>query len=327
MSAGGPDRSPSARLAQASQRLNILAHELDIAVAEASGPGVQRDLLAGVSRRLSSHALDLAEITFAVAEDVVSSSGDPRAERSAAALGRVSRIIEPVFEAASELAAHVLTCAEKAGRARGPLTAADLSALDAPITRLLDENEHLITGAGLATARHALADQELWMRWWVLGPGGPSRLCPQLDPRASRFYDYPSAVWFSESARDLAPHLAPPHFDGGGTDTWMVTATVPVVLRGQLVGLACAELTLERIGALVAPALQAMPARAALVSPEGLVVASTHPEMHPGEVARHVADAPRHEGATFAELSPGLTIARSPALAWWLLADWTTRTG
>lgn len=324
MSGHSPDRSTSARLAQASERLNILAHELHIAVAEASDSGPHSDLLGWVSSRLSSQALDLAEITFAVAEDVVSSSGDPRAERSAAALGRVSRIIEPIFDAASEIAAHLMTCAEKAARGRGSLTAAHLSTLDPPITRLLAENKHLITGAGVATALHALADQELWMQWWVHGPSGPARLSPQLDPRALHFYDYPSAVWFSESARDLAPHLAPPHFDSGGTDTWMVTATVPVVLRGQLVGLACAELTLERIGALVGPALDGMPAPAALVSPEGLVVASTHPGLHPGTTATDIPwRQPRHTAASFAELSPGLTVARSPALAWSIVADWT----
>lgn len=324
MSPDAPDHSSSARLAKASERLNILANELHIAVSEASGTGPNLDMLSGLSTRLSSQALDLAEITFAVAEDAVSVSGDPRAERSAAALGRVARIIEPVFEVASELAAHLVLSAEKAARAERPLTTADMSALDAPIARLLLENQHLITGAGVATAPRALADVELYMQWWVHGPNAPVQLVPQLDPRGAEFYDYPSAVWFSESARDLAPHLAPPHFDDGGTDTWMVTATIPVVVRDQFIGLACAELTLERIGALVAPALRAIPAPAALLSPEGLVVASTHPDMQPGATARIVHwERPGHHAASFAELSPGLTVARSPALAWRVVVDWT----
>ena len=324
MSTDASDRSSSARLAKASEQLNLLAHELHIAVAEASDVGTPLDMLSWVSSRLTGQALDLAEITLAVAEDVVSSCGDPRAERSAAALGRVSRIIEPVFEAASQVAAHLVICAEKAVRQRRALAAADLSALDTRITGLLAENQNLITGAGVATAPHALADETLWMQWWVHGPRGPIQLFPQLDSRAAHFYDYPSAVWFSESARDLAPHLAPPHYDDGGTDTWMVTATVPVVVRGRLLGLACAELTLERIGTLVAPALRAMSAPAALVCPEGLVVASTHPGLHPGST---VPDSrwrqQGHEAAAFVEPSPGLTVARSPALAWRIVADWT----
>lgn len=221
MSTDAPDRSTSARLAQASERLSILAHELAIAVGARADLGRDRELFMSISRSLSTQALDLAEITFAVAEDVVSSSHDPRADRSAAALGRVSRIIEPVFEIASELAAHLTIRAEAAARDGRPLAAADLSSLDAPIVRLLRENDHLVTGAGVA-APGALSDRDLWMRWWVQGPTTPVPLSPQLDPGAAGFYDYPSAVWFRPSARDLAPHLAPPslrrrrhrHLDG-----------------------------------------------------------------------------------------------------------------
>jgi hypothetical protein len=121
----------------------------------------------------------------------------------------------------ARFAAHLVICAEKAARTQETLTAAHLSALDAVITRILGENHHLITGAGVATAPRALTDKELWMQWWVPKPGGPVQLVPQLDPTAAGLYDYPSAIWFSESARDLEPHLAPPHFDDGGTDTWM----------------------------------------------------------------------------------------------------------
>ena len=323
MSTDAPDRSTSARLAQASERLSILAHELAIAVGARADLGRDRELFMSISRRLSTQALDLAEITFAVAEDVVSSSHDPRADRSAAALGRVSRIIEPVFEIASELAAHLTIRAEAAARDGRPLAAADLSSLDAPIVRLLRENDHLVTGAGVAAAPGALSDRDLWMRWWVQGATTPVPLSPQLDPGAAGFYDYPSAVWFRPSARDLAPHLAPSHFDDGGTDTWMVTATIPVVVRRRLVGLACAELTVDRVGSLVASALAAMPAPAGLVSPEGLVVASTHPDLRPGEPApalERYRVSPHAE--SFEELSPGMTIARSPALPWRLIADW-----
>jgi hypothetical protein len=324
MNVNAMNLSSSSRLAKASERLNILTNELHIALVEGSGTGLDPDMLSWLSTRLSSQALDLAEIALAVAEDAVAISGDPRAERSAAALGRVARIIEPVFAVASELAAHLVLHAEKAARSERSLTTADLSGLDAPITQLLVENKHLITGAGVATAPHELADAELWMQWWVQGPSGLVQLVPELERGGSQFYDYPSAVWFSGSARDLAPHLAPPHFDDGGTDTWMVTATIPVIVRDRFIGLACAELTLERIGSLVAPALRAIPAPAVLVSPERLVVASTHPDMRPGASAR-LGDYEQsgHDAASFAELSPGLTVARSPALAWRVVVDWT----
>jgi len=321
-----PDYSTSARLAKASERLNILAHELQIAVLDASAAGTDVALLTGVSDRLGAQALDLAELNFAVAEDTVSSSGGTRADRSAAALGRVSRIVEPVFEVASEIAAHLVICAEKAARLQVSLTVDHLSAMDRVLTRLVVEQQQLITGAGVAMAPNTLTDAELWMQWWVHEPSGPVQLRPQLDPGTPGYYNYPSAVWFSQTAQDLAPHLAPPHFDDGGTDAWMVTATVPVIVQGRLLGLACAELTLERMNSLVTPALLAIPAPAALVSPEGLVVASTHPDLLPGATADHLHGLLTKQTAAFTEVAPSLTIARSPALCWRLVADWSQPT-
>lgn len=317
------DESTSARLARASQQLSILAHELRITLAEAGGRPLDPEMLSWISSRLSNEALDVAELTFAVAEDAVAASGDQRAERSAAALGRIARIIEPVFEVASELAAHTLVCVNRAEHAQQPITAETLSALDEPIIRLLTDNRSLITGAGVATAPDALADRHLWMQWWIQGSDGLEQIHPQLDEKAPHFYDYPAAVWFTESARDLAPHLAPPHFDDGGTDTWMITAAVPILTHGRLLGLACAEITLERVGELVAPTLQALPMPAALVSPEGLVVASAHPRMQPGDPVAELAHQAVGEASTFfAEHSPDVTIARSPALSWRIVVDW-----
>jgi len=132
-------------------------------------------------------------------------------------------------------------------------------------------------------------------------------------------------VWFAEPARDLVPHLAPPHFDEGGTDTFMITATVPTLAGGQMIGLACAEMTLERLAQLVTPALAGLPVPAALITPDSWVAASTHPRLRPGEpVPGDLLGQPgaREPAALFSEPVPGVTIARSPALAWWLMADW-----
>jgi hypothetical protein len=331
MRTSGED-STASRLARASEALSILAHELAIAVsAPAESPAgaagsaeAVTSILTSVSERLSSQALAIAEIVFVVAEDAVSVSGDPRAERSAAALGRVGRVVEPVFEMAEELAGHLLIRYRTACHAGGPFTSGDLDALNEPIRRLLEDNEPLATGAGVAVAPDVLADRRLWMQWWVSGGGQATQLLPQLDPGRPRYYDYTKAVWFAEPARDLVPHLAPPHFDEGGTDTFMITATVPTLAEGRMIGLACAEMTLERLAQLVTPALAALSVPAALVTPDSWVAASTHPRMRPGEpVPADLLGPPgAHGPALFSEPVNGVTIARSPALAWWLVADW-----
>lgn len=328
--------STAARLARASEALSILAHELAIAVdaraaatpADAALPPRPADavasILSSVSERLSSQALDIAEIVFVVAEDDVSVSGDPRAERSAATLGRVGRVVEPVFEIAEELAGHLLTSYRTARHMDRPFTSEGLASLDEPIRRLLEENGQLATGAGVAISPGALADRHLWMQWWVRGDGEITQLLPQLDPGRPRFYDYINAVWFAEPARELAPHMAPPHFDEGGTDTFMITATVPTVADGAMIGLACAEMTLDRLAHLVTPALAALSVPAALITPDNWVAASTHPQLQPGERAPDdlLGKTDIHQKAPFSEPVEGVTVARSPALVWWLVADW-----
>jgi hypothetical protein len=324
------------RLAQASERLSILAHELAIVLharrenqaTASTGPLESSDAvesaLDSVSSRLSVQALELAELAFVVAEDSVAASGDPRAERSAAALGRATRVVEPVFEMAGELAAHLLTCYGSTTYAGRPFDSQALSALDEPIQRILQQDDQLATGAGVATAPGVLADERYWLQWWVRDGDAIRQLLPQVSPDKPDFYDYTKSVWFSEPARELLPHLAPPHFDYGGTNQVMVTAAVPVVADEAMIGIACAEITLERIGQLVGPALAALPVPAAFVTPELLVVASTHTGLKPGEpVPSTVLERSSIAGAaTFSEPTPGITLARSPAVAWWLLADW-----
>lgn len=320
------------RLAQASERLSILAHELAIVLqardereptAPREGPDAVGSVLGSVSSRLSAQALELAELAFVVAEDSVSASGDPRAERSAAALGRATRVVEPVFEMAGELAAHLLTCYRFTRFRDQPFDSQALVALDGPIQRILQQDPHLATGAGVALAPGVLADERYWLQWWVIDGQSIRQLLPQVSPDKPDFYDYTKSVWFSEPARELLPHLAPPHFDYGGTNQVMVTAAVPVVADGAMIGIACAEITLERIGQLVGPALAALPVPAAFVTPELLVVSSTHPGLRPGEpVPATVLERSSIAGAAFMEPTPGITLARSPAVAWWLLADW-----
>lgn len=336
MTRADPGGDTASRLALASEQFSILAHELAIVVQAGNGnreaavfespalPDAFGRILNSVSSRLSSQSLALAEIAFAAAEDSVAASGDPRAERSAAALGRAARVVEPVFEIAGELAAHLLTCYRSTRCLGRTFESASLTCLDEPIQRLLNQNAQLATGAGVAISPGVLADEHLWLQWWVNARGTSTQLLPQLKPEQAQFYDYTEAVWFAEPARELSPHLAPPHFDAGGTDQFMVTATVPVVVDDAMIGLACAELTLERVDELVGPALAALPAPAALITPDMVVVASAHPDLPAGnKVPAELLERGRDLGhASFVEPTPGVTLARSPTLAWWLLTDW-----
>ena len=64
---------------------------------------------------------------------------------------------------------------------------------------------------------------------------------------------------------------------------------------------------------------------ATLVTPDLLVAATTAPGLSPGHpVAGPLASLSGEDlHAAFTEISPGITVTRSAALAWWLIVDWT----
>src|SRR5260370_561863 len=145
---------------------------------------------------MREHVLSLIEITYAQNEEAIAASGDPRAERCAVAMGRISRQLEPLLELAQELAGQ-LRAVHSIGAARGRgLRAEDLAVLDRPICELL-ENTPMSTGAGVAIAPNLLEAPELCMQWWVAAtspprtPRRPARrpptCCrPSLTPMVSR---------------------------------------------------------------------------------------------------------------------------------------------
>jgi hypothetical protein len=331
--------STASRLARASEELSILGHELTAATAElhrelslqpkptGRGSGVEAvaSTLDSTSDRLRMQALAIAEIVYAIAEDEIAASGDPRAERCAAALGRVARVVEPIFEIAEELAGRLLASYRLARALNRRLESADLRALDVPIQELLGEHEAIATGAGVAMSPGLLRDKRYWMQWWLRDRGGCTQLHLQLDPDQPDFYDYESSAWYVDPAGELVPHLAPPHFDAGGVNDYMITATVPTMDADGMIGLGCAEMTLSRLGALVSPALQALGAPATLVTPDLLVAATTAPGLSPGHPMAGPLAALSSEDldAAFTKIRPGITVTRSAALAWWLIVDWT----
>ena len=60
-------------------------------------------------------------------------------------------------------------------------------------------------------APDALADESLWMQWWVRGQDGPVRLRPQLDPRTSDLRPAPDQLTgtFVELSPDVTMARSP----------------------------------------------------------------------------------------------------------------------
>jgi hypothetical protein len=279
-------------------------------------------MLASTAERARSQALGLTELSYAVSEDAISAVDDPRAERCAATLGRIARLIEPVYELAEELAGTLLATHRLLQAQGRQLEAADLGQLGPTIRRALVDTGEPAFGAGVATAPGLLADRALWMEWWTQTSQGPARLEVQLEPDQPGFYDYRTAMWYVEAAADVAPHLVRPHFDQGGTNDHMITVSVPIIADGAFIALAGAEMTLTQLGDLTRPALRGVGVPAALVTPDGALVCGEGLDEARVKQLWGAVEGMRKPEASFTEPSPGVTLTRSASLPWWLLADW-----
>ena len=141
----------------------------------------------------------------------------------------------------------------------------------------------VLCGVTVAVVPGLLADQELYMHWWVNDAKGLRQLDVSFDPRSRDFYDYRGFDWFTTPVASREVWLSDPYYDEGGANADIVTVSIPAQSGKDLVGVATADIDLGQIGRLVAPALAKVGAPAALVGDGGVVVASCDRRLAPGE--------------------------------------------
>ena len=202
-------------------------------------------------------------------------------------------------------------------RRHRPLRAA--AALRAPPARLprRDHGRRGHRGRG-----RALGPPKRWMEYYTLGQRGPEFLEVVLDdPRDPDYYDYVSVEWFAKPSETLAPWVAGPFVDEGGTGAFMVTVSVPAIARGRFLGIAATDLRVEQLGTLCAPALRRVGAPAALVNHTGRIVASSDAvRLRPGDPApRDAGTWAAAQPGVWAERSDGIAVARIATLPWSLV--------
>lgn len=209
--------------------------------------------------------------------------------------GRVHTIIEDIFRSLDEILAGVVACHASCD----PLRTADLARVRPQIFRCLSAARDVVAGAGVIVAPGVLADRARWLEWWQAPPEhDPIFLDVDLDPDSLDFYDYTAADWFAVPERTRRRHVVGPYVDFGGTDTYMLTLTTPVVVDGAFLGVVGADVRASRFEALLLGVLAACPTEVTLVNGEGRVVAANSPRRPAGSLL--------HEPGMVAEPLPGL---------------------
>ncbi len=113
--------------------------------------------------------------------------------------------------------------------------------------------DHPVVGAGFVARPGSLADRELFLAWWQ---GEEQTLLAERGvPLGNHVFDYTRHEWFQTPLATGERHVTGPYVDYVCTDEYVLTATVPVHVGGQMAGVAGADTRLETFEELMRDAL------------------------------------------------------------------------
>ncbi len=175
-------------------------------------------------------------------------------ETTAAAIGKR---IDGLFQFVAEVRARVDDVAARAAEHRKPLDRTALATIRPLVQNILQRDEPLLEGIGVAVGREALVDTPRWLEWWRRDTADSSHFVRHiLNPDAVGFYDYQSREWFVHPIEQQRPLAIGPYVDAGGIEVCTVTLTMPLplatgdvsVVGGDLSIPAMEHLLLESLG-------------------------------------------------------------------------------
>lgn len=202
-------------------------------------------------------------------------SAAPDAARVGAA---VAGAVERVFATVTAVRTAALRPAARGGFATGA------PVLDDDVPDLLLDPDQLAVGLGLVVAPRA--ERPLRLEWWQVDPDGSGlrTLEPDLRPTSLGYYDYTATEWFEVPRRTGRRHVVGPYVDVHGTGRYLLTLTEPVVVDGEFVGVAGADVPVRRFETHLLHVLGRTPGSFVLVNDEERVVLSTTPQWLVGEL-------------------------------------------
>ncbi len=227
----------------------------------------------------------------------------------------VGRHVAGAAEAVFDLVAALRTATEELfahARHEGrQLSVGDLGEIDAIAIGMLGGVGGIIPGAGFIAAPEILSDAPRWLQWWMQGRGdSPTRLVAELDPGRDRFYDYTQLPWFSVPASTGRRHVTGPYVDYVCSDEYALTFTEPIYDDGVFVGVAGADVFVNRYESLALPPLRSLPAAAALVNSQGRVIVSNTARLITGSLVRRPNVASFLAGGQPSGSEAGVTLQR-----------------
>lgn len=194
----------------------------------------------------------------------------------------VSTMLDGVFGHVRAVCDDLRACFDRCGD--DAVTRRDLASLQPRLHAALGHSGGLLRGTGVVLAPARLMDARLWIDWWVIDREGivhPTYF--EFDERSLDYYDYTRAEWYLSPESGTLLSLVGPYVDFNGIDDYIVTATSPMLVDGQFVGVAGADLAVDEIERRLNAANRSFGVELVVTNASNRIVASMS--------ARHVAGA------------------------------------
>lgn len=162
----------------------------------------------------------------------------------------------------------------------GTLTGAQLTTMtERDAHAVLESTDRPLYGAGFCATEVIVAEGNP-LAWWQ----GPDRslLASSTFGPGQATIDLQRLEWFRVPAETLQGHIAGPFVDYLCSNEITLTASIPVLLEGEFVGVLCADVLVASIEDLLLPLLAQLEG-AALVNSSGRVVVSAHTGYETGD--------------------------------------------
>ncbi|KJK08129.1 MULTISPECIES: cache domain-containing protein [Pseudomonas] len=196
-------------------------------------------------------------------------------------------------------------------------TARDLALLRPAIDQQLLATGAFGCGGGVIVEPNCLADREMHLEWWYLADAGKTLpLRPNFDQRRENYYDYTAMPWYSRPRDSGKSVVEGPYVDLYGTNMYVLTFTMPILVQGQFIGVAGLDLSLHNVERLLVRSLMRLEHEAVLISADGRVIASNTANWMVGDLALTLLNTLPKDGLrlALAESEAGWSLVRLPAL-------------
>lgn len=216
-------------------------------------------------------------------------SADPRNASSDEVISRLTTWFDQRFSYLQEFATGLISMLSIDENNILNLTASSRRSMKEAASQYLQRHP-VVDGCGMIFAQSALDIKAGHLEWWVREDESRfARYSFGVVPGGDRYYDYEQHEWFVRAYEGNRSTAVGPYIDYLGVEVYVVTLTVPAVVKGRRVGAIGNDLQVDDLERELLPLIADCDSDIVLLSRFGNVLVSNTAEYLPGE---RVAETP-----------------------------------